>query len=118
MTLQIPTEQLQQSVLDFLQRELGDAWNDLPEQQRELITRVAINYGKENVKLLVSELFQGIDKKETKTNIEQIKAQLQALGVVLQGQVLIALNKAISNALRNILALYATGNSEVGDSTK
>lgn len=109
MALQIPTEQLQESVLEFLKSELGDAWDNIPEEQRELIVRVAINYGKENVKLIVAELFQGINVEETKANIEQIKAQLLALGVALQAQVIQALNVAITKALQALLAQIATG---------
>jgi hypothetical protein len=106
MALNIQTEQLQDSVLEFLEKELGNAWNELPEQQRDLIVRVAINYGRENVKLLIAELFKGIDKDEVQANIEQIKSQLMDLGVVLQAQVLKALNLAIANALSTLLAQY------------
>lgn len=111
MALNIPTEHLQDSVMELLTKELGDTWTNLPPQEQELIIRVAINYGRENVKLLISELFQGIDKEEVKTNIQQIKAQLLALGVVLQGQVIEALNKVIMATLTTLLVQYALDRS-------
>jgi len=110
MALQIPTEQLQEQILDFLKNELGEAWENIPEEQRDLVVRVAINYGKEHVKLVVSELFQGINVEETKANIEQIKAQLLALGVALQAQVIQALNKTIGSVLQALLAQIVAGN--------
>jgi len=111
MAFQIETEQLQEKILDFLKNELGDTWKNLPEEQRELIARVAINYGKENVRLVVAEIFQGIDVAQTKANIAQIKTQLLVLGVALQIKVIEALNKAIMKALQTLLAQMVAGNT-------
>jgi hypothetical protein len=111
MTLQIPTEQLQEEVLNFLKYKMGDAWNNLPQEQRDLVIRVAINYGKEHVKLVVAELFKGTDAGEARANIAQLKAQLLALGIALQAKIIEALNEAITNAIQTLFDHIISGNT-------
>lgn len=109
MAFHIPTDALQGEVLEFLQTELGSSWEDLTQEQRDLVVRVAINYGREQVKLFVARYFQGINVEETQANIENLKVQLQVLGLTLQAQVFEVLNKAVMKALQALLAQFVTG---------
>lgn len=114
MAFQIPIEQLQEAILEALKNELGKAWDEIPEEQRDLVVRAATNYAKQHLYLIIAEVFKGIDVEETKANIKQIEAQLLAIGASLQIKVVAALNKAIAAALKALLAQLAAGNLPAG----